>query len=350
MPPFFRRREQRAVLPASLFGLEPTAPIAAKPTAPASSAEVREASQHNAGHSSGWHPEDAPYLTPGAWQHFPGVALPHAPKQVPQTTLRLPAERDVPMHSDDAPTEMGSTRSPQRRVRPPLPPVPLTPVVVSSPSPQVYTLGYSQPGARLVLDTLIWHEGWLLIDIRHAPISTWTDWCQRALLQRYGPAYVHVPALGNLHSRDHRRPIVLADASAGVRSVMQALYDGRRCLLLCACKDYRTCHRALVADLLQHVGVSVTHLVNQSLPAAQVRIARTNGSGVALSLLLTGDQLQTAATHALLTLTRTQTITVPVAGAMQSLSVQVALTAWPAARLAPRLGVTSSSKKGDLSS
>jgi hypothetical protein len=34
-------------------------------------------------------------------------------------------------------------------------------------------------------------------------------------LQRYGPAYVHVPALGNLHYRDHRLPIVLADAPAG---------------------------------------------------------------------------------------------------------------------------------------
>ena len=308
--PLFRHKEQRAVLPVSLFGQE---------TAPASPSEVvEEASRHNAGHSSGWHPEDAPYLTPGALQRSP------------QMTLRLPsAERDVPTHDDDPPTELGMTRSPRscREVPQPPPTPPSIPVV----PPSVYTLGYSQPGARLVLDTLIWHEGWLLIDIRHAPVSTWLDWTQRALLQRYGPAYVHLPALGNLHARDHRLPIVLADAPTGIRSVVRTVDDGRRCLLLCACKDYRTCHREIVARLLQQAGVPVTHLVNQVLPIEQVRIGRTD-EGVALSLYLTNDQLQTAATQSLLTLTRTQTITLPVVGRLQSLSLQVALTAWPAPR------------------
>jgi Active DUF488-N3 subclade len=335
----FRRRkasykEQHAVLPASLFGPE-REPVPAVPTS-LPSAGVEEASRHNAGHSSGWHPEDAPYLTPDA------LVRPS------QTTLRLPAERDMPMYGDDPPTEMGMTRSPHRRVLPSSSP-PLAPVVVFSPSPQVYTLGYSQPGARLVLDTLIWHEGWLLVDIRHAPVSTWPDWTQRALLQRYGPGYVHLPALGNLHYRDHRLPIVLADAPTGIRSVMQTVDNGRRCLLLCACKDYRTCHREIVARLLQQAGVAVTHLVNQTLPAEQVRIARTD-NGVALSLHLNNDQLQTAATESLLTLTRTQTITLPVVGRVQSLSVQVSLTAWPApCSHAHHPHRSASYPKGDLS-
>jgi Domain of unknown function DUF488 len=318
--PLFRRKtsykEQRAVLPASLYGPEPT-------VAPA--AEVVEASLHNAGHSSGWHPEDAPYLTPGALQQSPVQPL--------QMPLRLPAvEWDTPMmQGDDQPTDTGMTRSPRRREVPQPSPTTHIPMV----TPYVYTLGYSQPGARLVLDTLIWHEGWLLVDIRHAPVSTWPDWTQRALLQRYGSAYVHLPALGNLHYRDHRLPIVLADAPTGIRSVLQTVYGGRRCLLLCACKDYRTCHRTIVTRLLQQVGVPVTHLVNQCLPAEQVRIGRTN-EGIALSLSLTDDQLQTAATQSLLTRTRTQTITLPVVGRLQSLSVQIALTAWPNTRPAPR--------------
>jgi uncharacterized protein (DUF488 family) len=199
-----------------------------------------------------------------------------------------------------------------------------------------------------VLDTLIWHEGWLLVDIRHAPASTWPDWTQRALLQRYGPGYVHLPALGNLHYRDHRLPIVLADAPAGVRQVVRSVYGGRRCLLLCACKDYRTCHREIVARLLQQAGVPVTHLVNQRLPTEQVRIGCTD-DGVALSLHLTDEQLQTAATQSLLTLTRTQTITLPVVGRVQSLSVQVALTAWPNTRLAPRHALNYFPQKGDPS-
>jgi Active DUF488-N3 subclade len=340
--PLFRRRkasykEQHAVLPASLYGPEPM-------VAPAARSEVMEASRHNAGHSSGWHPEDAPFLTPGAIQRSP-VALP-TPVQPPQMTLRLPAaEREVPvMHGDDPPTEMGMTRSPRRREVPQPSPTSLR---LPVDTPQVYTLGYSQPGARLVLDTLIWQEGWLLIDIRHAPVSTWPDWTQRALLQRYGPGYVHLPALGNLHYRDHRLPIVLADAPSGVRTVVQTVDDGRHCLLLCACKDYRTCHREIVARLLQQAGVPVTHLVNHTLPAEQVHIGRAD-RGVALSLVLTGEQLQTAATQSLLTLTRTQTIWVPVAGQMHALSLQVALTAWPAPRSSARSPQRSTSyAKGD---
>jgi Protein of unknown function, DUF488 len=343
--PLFRRkasyREQHTVLPVSLSGPEPTAPAKVAPV-PASPAEVVEASQHNAGHSSGWHPEDAPYLTSGALQRSPV-----APVQRPQTTLRLPAaEREMQViHDDDPPTDMLMTRSPRRRHE--VPPPPPAPPRIPAVTPYVYTLGYSQPGARLVLDTLVWHEGWLLVDIRHAPVSTWPDWTQRALLQRYGPAYVHLPALGNLHYRDHRLPIVLADAPTGIRSVLQTVYDGRRCLLLCACKDYRTCHCAIVARLLQQAGAPVTHLVNQRLPVEQVRIARID-EGVALSLSLTDDQLQTAATQSLLTLTRTQTITLPVVGRLQSLSVQVSLTAWPNTRLAP-LHALNYFPKGDSS-
>ncbi len=299
--PHFRRKEQQAYLPDSLYGTRP---------------DTLPASPHRTGHSSGLHPEDTPYLTA---------------ERIPQSTLRLPAPVDVPTMGDDPPTEVRVTHStcmtgPTRAHVAPVP-VPVSPAVPVR-SPQVYTLGYSQPGARLVADTLIWHEGWLLLDIRRTLVSTWADWTQRTLLQRYGSAYVHVPEFGNLNYRDHRLPILLADAPGGVRQVIHALDQGRRCLLLCACKDYRTCHRDIVARLLQQVGVPVTHLITQSLPPEQVRVGHAR-DGVALSLLLTGSQLQMAATCGLLTLTRTQSMTVPVDERRQSLSVQVSLTAWP---------------------
>ncbi len=313
--PMSRYSEQRAYLPESLYGAHP---------------DRLPASPHRTGHSSGLHPEDSPYTTVENMAHY---------GQPPQQTLRLPAPEAMPMVGDDTPTDVGVTRSNRTRHSIPVPrvsaPLPTLPIA----SPQVYTIGYSQPGARLVLDTLVWQEGWIVLDIRQVAVSTWADWTERSLIQRYGPSYVHVPTLGNLNYRNHRLPIVLADAATGMQQVMQRLAEGRRCLLLCGCKDYRTCHRATVAHLLQQEGVSVTHLVNQTLPPQQVRIGHA-GNGVAFSLLLTGQQLQTAATGGLLTLSRTQSITVPVAGRLQSLSVQVSLTAWPST-VARRLPVPS---------
>jgi Active DUF488-N3 subclade len=315
MPPS-RYSEQRAYLPESLYGICP---------------DRLPASPHRTGHSSGLHPEDSPYMTVESMPHSPAIptgTMPIQQQQTPHRALRLPAPMDMPTPGDDTPTEVGMTRS-NRNVRPTTVTRIVAPLqAVPTASPKVYTIGYSQPGARLVIDTLVWHEGWSLIDIRRAPLSTWTDWTERSLVQRYGPAYVHVPELGNLNYRNHHLPIVLADAPTGIRQVMQALEEGQRCLLLCGCKDYRTCHRHVIAGRLQQEGVTVTHLVTQSLPPEQVRIGHAD-SGVALSLLLTGQQLQTAATCGLLTLSRTHSITVPVAGRRQSLTVQVSLTAWP---------------------
>ncbi len=79
--PQFRRKEQQAYLPESLYGTRP---------------DALPASPHRTGHSSGLHPEDTPYLTADG---------------MPQATLRLPAPVDVPTMGDDPPTDVRVTRS-----------------------------------------------------------------------------------------------------------------------------------------------------------------------------------------------------------------------------------------------
>ena len=76
----------------------------------------------------------------------------------------------------------------------------------------------------------------MLIDIRRAPTSTWTDWTQRVLVHRYGPAYRQVPVSGTYPVSDHQMPPMLADTPAGLRSLMRLLEDGRA---VCCCVSAR---------------------------------------------------------------------------------------------------------------
>lgn len=293
--------------------------------------DVPVASPHRAGHFAGVHPEDTPYLTTGGLTQPMPTTAPMASSPASHTPLRLsaPAASAADLSvSDDPPTVVSLGRRRTRSValssQTPSPVLPLC-----TETPQVYTIGYSQPCARLVLDTLVWQEGWLLIDIRRAPTSTWADWTQRALVQRYGAAYQHLPALSPLPMQNPRHPHLLADAPTGLRSLLRFLHDGRRCLLLCVCKDYHTCHRAEVATLLQNSDVSVRHLVNQTLPPEQMRIGYLKTSDLAVSVLLTAGQMRAAATDGLVSLTRTHTIATSMART-SAFTMQVSVTAWPA--------------------
>lgn len=329
--PFFPRKSHTThhtfVPPSPAVELTPSFPTSS--VAPES--HTQKASPHRAGHSAGLHPEDTPYLTAGSLT--PSTGTPSSPSSVSaQVPLRLPSPVDLSV-SDDPPTEVSIGRRHTRSVAlsQPTPSIPPSGLLPLSDMPQVYTIGYSQPCARMVIDALVWQEGWLLVDIRRAPTSTWTDWTQRALVQRYGPAYLHLPMPGTCPVQNHQHPVppVLADAPASLRSLVRQLEGGRCCLLLCACKDYRTCHRAQVATLLDGTGVSVRHLVNQTLPPEQMRMGYLRPSGLAVSILLTPEQMRAAATERLVSLTRTQTVATSMAQTT-ALTVQVSVTAWPA--------------------
>lgn len=323
--PFFARKTHTShrvsVSPSPIAGIPSSLPSAAP------EGDTGTASHHRAGHHAGLHPEDTPYLTTGTLIHPTGMTS----LVSPQTPLRLPAPVDLSV-SDDPPTEVSTGRRQTRSVAlsQPTPPTPPSVLLPLSDAPQVYTIGYSQPCARMVIDTLVWQEGWLLIDIRRAPTSTWTDWTQRALVQRYGPAYRHVPVSGTCPFSNHSvPPMVSADVPPGLRSIVHLLETGRRCLLLCACKNYHTCQRAEVAALLDETGVSVRHLVNQTLPPEQMRLGYLKTAGLAVSVLLTAEQMHAAATESLVSLTRTHTVATSMAHTA-ALTVQVSFTAWPA--------------------
>lgn len=96
----------------------------------------------------------------------------------------------------------------------------------------------------------------LLVDIRYRPISPYhPEWSRKQLQARYRHRYRYLHALGNTH---YDRPDLapeLVDEQAGLACLVDWLHAGWDLVLLCACEEYASCHRRLVAErLMQSVG------------------------------------------------------------------------------------------------
>lgn len=117
---------------------------------------------------------------------------------------------------------------------------------------RLQTIGYTEPDAQARIDAfLAQDENAALIDIRLSPRSRWqTAFNKAALEARYPTQYLHVQELGNLNYKDRTRGIDLLDAPSGTRQLLYLIEHGRSLMLLCACKDYESCHRKVVYELL----------------------------------------------------------------------------------------------------
>src|SRR5689334_20544967 len=110
------------------------------------------------------------------------------------------------------------------------------------------TLGYS--GLRVeTVKTFLVASGARLTDIRRVPYSRDQSWCREPLRGALGPAYVWLGwSLGNENWRSG--PIKLADPEKGV-GIVSALLQVQPIVLCCVCRDWKTCHRRLAAELIR---------------------------------------------------------------------------------------------------
>jgi uncharacterized protein (DUF488 family) len=116
--------------------------------------------------------------------------------------------------------------------------------------PTIYTAGYAAPGwtpagLRAEAERL----GALVVDVRLFPRSQRAEWDQVALERELGDSYLHVPELGNRAYRS-RGQIEIADPEGGVARVAPLLVE-RSVILLCQCAQVASCHRRIVAALVQ---------------------------------------------------------------------------------------------------
>jgi len=117
----------------------------------------------------------------------------------------------------------------------------------------IYTLGYSQAKAAATLERLMRQPRTLLLDVRYQPISRWNaQWNRAELTARYGEQYRWERRLGNMHYWSRDRGIQLpAGSQDAVREAANLVCAGTSLVLLCCCGDARTCHRSLIAKLIQ---------------------------------------------------------------------------------------------------
>jgi uncharacterized protein (DUF488 family) len=117
----------------------------------------------------------------------------------------------------------------------------------------IYTIGYAHPGAAADVARFMQQEHVILFDVRLSPRSRWQPMWNRVVLQAtYGARYQWEKRLGNLNYQQRELGIEFAEGHLDAAQEAAALLAaGTSLILLCACKDARTCHRTLVAKLIQ---------------------------------------------------------------------------------------------------
>ena len=149
--------------------------------------------------------------------------------------------------------------------------------------PVLSTIGYEGSTQDAVLDTLAASGIALLIDVRAVAASRKPGLSKRLLaasLAERGIGYLHLQGLG---TPKEGRLAVRAGHPARMRAIYAAHMEGDRpraelaravdearrasCCLLCFEHDHRTCHRAILADLIAaETGQVIRHLAADERP------------------------------------------------------------------------------------
>jgi uncharacterized protein (DUF488 family) len=127
----------------------------------------------------------------------------------------------------------------------------------------LYTLGYTgiRPAQLLAKADAL---GALVLDIRYSPRSRVGQWTGTELNRLLGLRYRHLPELGNVNYKEGG-PIEINMPTVGVQQVVSIL-NTQPAILLCACPDVDTCHRKIVAEMMQaKCGCEVIHLTAKDL-------------------------------------------------------------------------------------
>lgn len=116
--------------------------------------------------------------------------------------------------------------------------------------------GYSVKGSEALLHSLMSDAHTLLIDTRYTPYCGWNNgknmWQQAALQEQYGKRYHYAGKfLGNVNHNKKNADIKLAHPSVGIRGLLMYLHEGYNLILLCACREYSTCHRHVLVELVK---------------------------------------------------------------------------------------------------
>jgi uncharacterized protein (DUF488 family) len=143
----------------------------------------------------------------------------------------------------------------------------------------LFTVGYEQAKPASVLGELKRAKIELLVDTRAVAASRRPGFSKRQLaaaLDEEGISYVHLqklgtPAEGRAAARSgdtdtlwriYEKHLRSADAQSELHELVGLIKSGKRIVLLCYCRDPKTCHRSrIVANVKKKMAVKVTDLI-----------------------------------------------------------------------------------------
>lgn len=112
----------------------------------------------------------------------------------------------------------------------------------------IYTAGYIGHPSNALRQLAINLEA-TIVDIRVSPRSANPQYNRAALQALLGKRYVHLIEWGNVNYKGEG-PIKIADFDKGLRKFKKI---SGNTILLCACKNFHSCHRKVIADRLGDV-------------------------------------------------------------------------------------------------
>lgn len=130
---------------------------------------------------------------------------------------------------------------------------------------KVIEFGYAGRGSKERLQELMKDKNVVLVDIRATPRCKWEPAFNRnSLAEDYRGQYLWLgDELGNKNYRpeDREKGIQLVKPESGIPRLMLGLEKGFTLVLFCACREYESCHRHTVVDLLQArvPGLEIVH-------------------------------------------------------------------------------------------
>lgn len=119
---------------------------------------------------------------------------------------------------------------------------------------QVYTTGYGGKKTGTILNLAKKYDA-IILDIRYSPRSRNPDWSRKRMQERMGERYIHAHEFGNINYRGG--PIRIVDYDAGKAIIEQS---DKPVILVCVCKDAKTCHRTTIAHRLRAEGFEVVEI------------------------------------------------------------------------------------------
>lgn len=117
-------------------------------------------------------------------------------------------------------------------------------------SGKLIPFGYLAKDADQQLEAMMRDPRAVLVDIRYNAVSRRKEWNPHGLIRLYGSRYRPLSMLGN-KNYNNDGPIEIADPKLGIPLLVEGLTKGYDLILMCACKDYATCHRKAVVDLVK---------------------------------------------------------------------------------------------------